>query len=134
MRSYPRPLVFLSGAVLAGAFFLAAPHLAGAAIPASVPAAVYGAVQVSSVAATKVPAASMATRYAIAIQNLGPNNIWCGYSSTVTAATGWRVVGGGGVYTADTGYSGSTDRNQLWCIAETATQVSPLDTRWQELR
>lgn len=71
-------------------------------------------------------------RRTIIIQNLGPNAIYCGVTAAGTApttSTGLKLPANGGERAYDVA-SGLV----LKCIAETAAQVSPADTRYQEIK
>lgn len=101
------------------------------------PAMKYGAVNILNSAATAVP--DMAFANAVMIQNLGPNVIYCGSNSSVTSTTGVQVAASGGVLTIDIvqspPVSGSTTVTpSLYCIAATADQTSPNNTRYIRVR
>lgn len=98
--------------------------------------ATHGAVQVDTTA-TAVPAVAslMKLRNAFAIFNNGPGTIYCGWTSSVTTATGFPVVSGGSL-SVDVRYATSSNgvaRPALYCIA-TVLQVSPADTRYIEIK
>lgn len=79
------------------------------------------AVQVSNATPTLLFAANPG-RKGFLISNRGPNAIYIG-GSGVTTATG-TAIPAGGTHENSNGYTGS-----LYAIADTAAQVSPLDTR-----
>jgi hypothetical protein len=90
----------------------------------------YAAVQVLTGSATKVATASTApSRKNITIQNLGPNDIYCGFDTSVTTATGMKVAANTGVLSIDLGPNVT-----VYCRAASADQSSPADTRVWELR
>jgi len=91
--------------------------------------AAFGAVQVLTAAGgTTIPGTS--GRRAVIIQNLGPNIIWCGVTLAGTAPLATDslklATNGERVYEIAVGLV-------LKCIAETANQATPLDTRYQEI-
>lgn len=97
------------------------------------PKATNGAVLVLNSAATQIFTSStgMVGRNAFALYNNGPNTIWCGWKSNVTTATGFPVTAGGALSVDLV----SLDAAQtLYCIASTADQVSPADTRWIQVK
>lgn len=105
------------------------------------PGAQYGAVQLAANVAKTIPTGPMSPRQAIAVQNLGPTDIYCAWNASVTTATGWKVAANGGTFSVDTDFNsniGSTGnpatsgRNRMYCIT-TVLQVSPADTRWMEI-
>lgn len=103
-----------------------------AAVPGdSQPGLAYGPVNVG-VTATAIPAAPMGSRNALALVNLGPNTIYCGGDAAVTAATGFPIATGG-VLGIDVGYDGQKVRPAIHCITS-VLQVSPLNTRWMEVK
>ena len=66
--------------------------------------------------ATSIPAVSF--QKFIAVQNLGPNDIFCADSSAGAVVNkAWRVAANGGVLTVTGGYA-------LWCMAATANQAT----------
>lgn len=105
------------------------------------PAASYGAVNVLTGSATKVPTTTMSNRNAIGITNLGPNTIYCGWNTTVTTATGFPVIANASLsvdivavtQNAKPGTVGAV-APQLYCIAASADQTSPSNTRYIEVR
>lgn len=62
------------------------------------------------------------------IQNLGTTDIYLGFTSGVTTATGFKVPAGG-VLSIDLGSAPT-----LYCLAASADQVSPNNTRFMEVR
>lgn len=121
-------------AALTAAVALAFAHVVHAAPDTTYPKAAFGSVDVLASAATAIPTAPLDGRYGIAIQNLGPNPIYCGWDSSVTTATGWQVAANGGVMSVDVSYNGSSGAKKLWCIAVTADQSGTADTRYWEVR
>lgn len=98
------------------------------------PAFKSGAVAVATASATLIP--GMGSANAVLIQNLGPNAIYCG-GSTVTTATGISVPANGGTLSVDMvqfAGSGTTIKPEIYCIAATALQVSPADTRYMRVK
>ena len=93
--------------------------------------ATYGAVSVLNSAATKV-FTGMIGRNAFAIFNHGPNTIWCGWKSNVTTATGFPVIAEA-TLGIDLVYNGTGDTD-FYCIASSADQATPLDTRWIQVK
>lgn len=77
--------------------------------------------------ATKVPASSNLTRTGIFLQNLGPTDIWCAPSNTVTASNGIKVPAGGGTF--NNPLPGSVD---LYCIDPGGNQLGDANTRYLE--
>ncbi len=61
-------------------------------------------------------------RETVVVQNLGPNDIYVDYSSTVTSATGLKIAANGT-------YSVGHVRRKLYARAVTADQVAPANTR-----
>lgn len=99
-----------------------------------VPAFKSGAVAIATASATLIP--GMGSANAVLIQNLGPNAIYCGPSS-VTTATGVSVPANGGTLSIDiVQFAGSTTTiaPEIYCIAATALQVSPADTRYMRVK
>jgi hypothetical protein len=93
----------------------------------------YGGGQIAvATTATAVPAlyVGIAPRNGIGIMNLGPNDIFCGFTSTVTTLTGFPVKASGGYLGLTLGQNGS--RGQVYCITS-VLQVAPADTRWVEV-
>ncbi len=93
------------------------------------------AVQVTTVAGgTKVTSAT-GSRKGVEIQNLGPNPIYCrpelntATSSAIATTNGRQIAANGGVWSIDLGVNVA-----VWCIAATAVQVSPNDTRVTEVK
>lgn len=95
------------------------------------PKATNGAVQILASAATQV-FTGMTGRNSYAIFNHGPNTIWCGYQNTVSNTTGFPV-GPETSLNVDLVYNGSGDKD-FYCRADTADQVSPLDSRWIQVK
>lgn len=91
----------------------------------------HGAVQIATASATQV-FTGVPGRNAFAIYNNGPNTIWCGWTSAVTTATGFPVASGSAL-SIDITYENSGSPN-FYCIASTALQVSPTDTRWIQVK
>lgn len=96
------------------------------------PKATNGAIQVATASPTQMfPAPRfMPGRNAFSLYNNGPNTIWCGWTSAVTTATGFPVTAGGSL-SVDLVTNGS---DSLYCIASTALQVTPADTRWIQVK
>ena len=92
----------------------------------------YGATQ-CDVTATLLYANQTGSRNAVSIQNLGPNAIYIGFDSSVTTATGTQVPASGGSLSVDLRMR-PDGTPKIYCIAATALQVSPNDTRWMEIR
>jgi hypothetical protein len=63
------------------------------------------------------------------IQNLGPNPIYCGGTASVATTTGVQVPANGGVLSADMWGGNLSGVTTITCIAATANQTTPLDTR-----
>lgn len=100
----------------------------------SSPAFKSGAVAIATASATLIP--GMGSANAVLIQNLGPNPIYCGGSS-VTTATGISVPANGGTLSIDiVQFAGSstTIAPEIYCIAATALQVTPADTRYMRVK
>lgn len=91
----------------------------------------FGAVQVINLNSTKV-FTGLLGRNAFAVFNNGPNTIWCGFRSSVTTSTGFPVPAATSL-SVDLTYSGSGSVD-LYCIASTADQSSPADTRWIQVK
>lgn len=98
------------------------------------PKASNGAVQILNSAATLVFTSStqLTNRNAFALYNNGPNTIWCGWKSNVTSSTGFPVPASA-TLAVDLVAISASDAN-LYCIASTADQVSPADTRWIQVK
>ncbi len=127
-----RPARLLSVAALVTCLTLAGPAVADADLDS--PDATFGAVNVLASAATKVPTAPLSGRHGIAIYNGGPYTIYCGWTSAVATTTGFPVLTGGSL-SVDVSYSASTSGKAfLWCIAATADQSSPANTRYLEVK
>lgn len=90
-----------------------------------------GSVVVLASAAVQV-ASTNSARNAIAIFNNGPNTIWCGGTSAVTTATGFPILTQ--TFLAVDVRIANNGTGKIFCIASTADQVSPADTRWIEVR
>lgn len=91
----------------------------------------FGAVQVLTASATKV-FTGMPGRNAFSLYNNGPNTLWCGNRSSVTTSTGFPVPAGASL-SIDLAYHDSGD-SDFYCIASTADQASPADTRWLQVK
>lgn len=95
----------------------------------------YGAVNVLNSAATAIP--GMGGANTVLIQNLGPNAIYCGDSSVATT-TGIQVPALGGALSIDivqlAGNNDTTIRPIIYCLAATADQASPNNTRYMRVR
>lgn len=90
-------------------------------------AAAFGAVQCSSTVPTLI--GELDDRRALAVLNRGPNIIWlCPASEGCSSTTGWSVLPGGS-FTLDVG-----NVIEWYCLADTADQVSPADTRFVEVK
>lgn len=65
------------------------------------------------------------------IQNLGPNPIYCNGDSSITVSTinSVQVAANGGVLASDMFGSPNSSSDTIKCIAATALQATPLDTR-----
>lgn len=63
---------------------------------------------------TAMPTTTATTRRSVAIENTGPNNIYCSPSSSVTTSTGFLV---------EAGKWRSFPGVPIWCIAATAAQT-----------
>lgn len=101
------------------------------------PAMKYGAVNVLNSAATAIP--NMAQANTVLVQNLGPNVIYCGSDNTVTTSTGIQVPASGGVMAIDIvqvppAYGSTNVTPVLYCIAATADQTSPSNTRYMRVK
>lgn len=74
-------------------------------------------------------------RQAMEICNLGPNAIYCGFSSAASCAvsglnfTNGRPVAAGACWAGAVSYNGA--RARLCCVT-TVAQVAPANTRWNE--
>jgi len=67
-------------------------------------------------------------RRLLAIQNLGPNDIFCADTSAAAVVNkAWKVAANGGTLTITAG-------DKLWCIASTANQVTGAATIVLELK
>lgn len=92
----------------------------------------FGAVNVLNSAATAIPATNLKSRNAISIYNNGPNTIWCGFRSNVTSTTGYPVASARAlsldIVSMDDGAP------VIYCIADTADQASPANTRFLEVK
>ena len=91
----------------------------------------YGATQCNTTA-TLLYAGQIGARNAISVQNLGPNAIYIGFDANVTVNTGTQVGPTNFLAVDIRGRSDGTP--QIYCIAATALQVSPADSRWMEIR
>lgn len=106
---------------------------AHAAVRSDLPGQIFsGAVNVTTAAAVKVPTACSKARNALALYNNGPNTIWCGGTSAVTTSTGYPILAASqlGVDVA----CNADGSAALWCIASSADQVSPANTRYIEVK
>lgn len=95
------------------------------------PKARNGAVQIATASPTKV-FTGLSGRNAFNIYNNGPNTLWCGFVSNVTNTTGYPVAAGASLG-IDMAYHDIGDQD-FYCIADTALQVSPADTRWIQVK
>ena len=104
-----------------------------AATPGSVPSAgKYGAVNVLASAPVRI-LPCFNGQNAVALFNNGPNTIWCGFDSAVATTSGFPVLSSGFVAIDIT--SGCVDSSPgLFCIASTADQVAPANTRFMAVR
>lgn len=97
--------------------------------------------------ATAVPASPMNNRNSVAIQNLDTvNDIYCGFSASVTSANGIKVSKNGGYWNPNIKFQSSlpSDGGQgnnpriyctiAVCSATAVNQISPNDTRWVEVK
>ena len=87
-----------------------------------------GKVTLAAATATLIPTTAFDMRSAIAIQNLDSVEIWCGFSNSNLATTGWKVAASGGVLTVDV-----SGRAPIYCYSA-AGQTAPADTRYIEVR
>lgn len=79
--------------------------------------------------ATRLP--QLCGRRGVEIWNHGPNTIWC----TVTGLSKWaRVNKSRGIVPGDAWPVDGKDTNPIWCIAETAAQVTGAATILSEIR
>jgi hypothetical protein len=119
----------LSVAILSACWTLLWTQNASAAVHSDQPPkASYGATNVLNSAATKAFTALLG-RNTYSIQNLGPNDMFCGFDSAVTANTGTKVAASGGFMNIDI-----ADGRDIWCLASTADQTSPNNTRWMQVK
>lgn len=91
----------------------------------------YGATAIATASATKV-FTGMTGRNAFSVFNHGPNTMWCGWNSAVTNVTGFPV-GPETALSIDMTFNSADDKD-FYCRADTAIQVSPLDTRWLQVK
>lgn len=93
-----------------------------------------GAVNVLSSAPTLVFTTStlLRGRNSFAIYNNGPNTIWCGWSSAVATTTGFPVATLT-MLSVDLVAMADVDAN-FYCLASTADQTSPANTRWIQVK
>lgn len=118
--------------VLVGCLMVSGNHHVEAAVRGdTTPKATNGAVQILASAATQV-FTGMTGRNSYAIFNHGPNTIWCGFQNTVSNTTGFPV-GPETSLNVDLVYNNSGDKD-FYCRADTADQVSPLDSRWIQVK
>jgi len=130
---HPLLSMFLVVATVCAPWLWALSKTAHAAFPTdTLAAASYGAVQVN-VTATAVPAAPMGARNSMALVNLGPNDLYCGWDVNVTSATGFLVAKNGGTLSVDIYYDGQKQKPKLYCLTS-VLQVSPADTRYMEVK
>lgn len=129
MTHYMKHLKTLSLWAITAVMFAAA--MVHSAPKGDMPKARYGAVAVATASATLVFTA-MTGRNTFSLQNLGPNAIYCGYDSAVTTATGTQVASG--AFLAVDLVANSTTDTAVYCIAASALQVSPADTRWMQVK
>lgn len=118
-----RMLVILSVSLLTLVWAFSAQSAVPGASPGS---GTYGATNILASAATKV-FTKMSSRNAFNIQNKGPNSIYCGFDSAVTTSTGTEVTSGSQLAIDVTG-------SEVYCIAATADQSSPSNTRWIQVK
>ena len=97
------------------------------------PGASYGAVTLGVAIATKIPTAPMTSRDSVTVWNLDAARIWCGFDSSVTAATGVPVEPNGGSVSFPVSVNAARTGIFLWCFSA-AGQTAPLNTRYAELR
>lgn len=94
--------------------------------------ATHGAVAIQSTAtAVWSSSTSLSDRNAFIIYNNGTQIIYCGWTSTVTTATGFPV-GVGSSLSIDVTYA-SGDK-LFYCINASGNQSSPADTRWIQVK
>lgn len=99
------------------------------------PKGTYGATQVAFASATAVftiATTALPGRNAFNVYNHGPNTIWCGFDSSVTNVTGTPIAAETSL-AIDMVWLNSSNKT-FWCRADTAIQVTPLDTRWLQVR
>jgi hypothetical protein len=99
--------------------------------PSSNPNGTYGSVTLAANTATAVPASPMAGRYAISIQNLDSNPIYCGFDSSVTASNGTQIAASGQV-SFQVSYDANLGRAIVWCLSAAGTTSGAI--RWMEVR
>lgn len=104
--------------------------MANAAPRGDTPKSRYGAVDIQTTATLVFT--GLLGRNSFSIQNKGPNSIYCGYDSVVTTATGTEVTTGS-VLSVDLVFAGSGNQD-VYCIAATANQASPANTRWMQVK
>lgn len=92
-----------------------------------------GAVNVLNSAATLVPAIAMQGRNALSIYNAGPNTIYCGWTSGVTTSTGYPIPTLSAL-SIDITCGSPSNCPTLYCIANSADQTSPANTRYIEVK
>lgn len=119
-------LVLFVAALVMFAAALVIPHQARADVAQGF--GTVNAVQCSNVAPTLVATHLVNSRINASLINLGPNTIYFGYSNALTAANGWPLAPGATIG-IDLGVNVS-----LYCLATSALQASPLDTRFMELK
>lgn len=71
-------------------------------------------------------------RNAFAIVNNGPNTIWCGFDTSVLTTTGFPIFAAGALSIDMT--SANVTESSLYCIATSAAQVAPANTRWIQVK
>lgn len=103
-----------------------------AGIKGDTPEGHYGAVNVLQTA-TKVPT-TCHNRNGWAAFNLGPNTIYCGFDNSVATTTGFPVLTNTPLSMDLVCAKGISANVDIWCIAATADQSSPANTRYIEAR
>lgn len=94
------------------------------------PRASFGAVNIATATATKV-FTGLDSRNSFGVYNNGPNTIWCGWASNVTSNTGFPITAGSFLSVDVVWQIGGQD---FYCIASSADQTSPANTRWIQVK
>lgn len=127
----------LAVCALVGLVGLVAYPAHGATVGDVSPKATYGAVNVATASVTTIfttgtSGTALTGRNAFMVFNHGPNTIWCGFDNAVTNATG-MPIGPETALSVDLTYI-SANNKTFYCIADTALQASPLNTRWLQVK